>query len=65
MPTHALLDDITHKVPADQIGTHSHDPSDVTGTALIATAFVGLAKITVGTSQPGSPGVGDLWVDTN
>lgn len=32
---------------------------------LPTTSFSGLAKITVGTSQPGSPGVGDLWVDTN
>ena len=29
------------------------------------TPFSGLAKITVGTSTPGSPGVGDLWIDTN
>jgi hypothetical protein len=27
--------------------------------------FSGLAKITVGTSTPGSPSVGDLWIDTN
>lgn len=32
---------------------------------LASTAFSGLAKITVGTSAPGSPGVNDLWVDTN
>jgi hypothetical protein len=31
---------------------------------LAAAAFVGLAKITVGASAPGSPGAGDLWVDT-
>lgn len=33
--------------------------------ALASTAFVGVSKITVGTSQPGSPTTGDLWVDTN
>lgn len=27
--------------------------------------FSGLAKITVGTSAPGSPTTGDLWIDTN
>lgn len=27
--------------------------------------FNGFAKITVGTSTPGSPSVGDLWIDTN
>lgn len=34
-------------------GDHVHD------------MFSGLAKITVGTSEPSSPSVGDLWVDTN
>lgn len=29
------------------------------------TQFSGLSKITVGTSAPSSPAVGDLWVDTN
>ncbi len=29
------------------------------------TQFSGLSKITVGTSAPGSPATGDLWVDTN
>lgn len=27
--------------------------------------FSGLAKITVGTSQPSNPSVGDLWIDAN
>jgi hypothetical protein len=27
--------------------------------------FITSAKITVGTSAPASPNVGDLWVDTN
>jgi hypothetical protein len=34
-------------------------------TAAKSTMFTGLASITVGTSAPGSPGVGDLWIDTN
>lgn len=29
------------------------------------TQFSGLAKITVGITQPSSPSVGDLWIDTN
>lgn len=32
---------------------------------LDADSFDGLSKITVGTSAPGSPSVGDLWIDTN
>jgi hypothetical protein len=37
---------------------------NVTG-VLQSTAFSGLAKITVSTTAPSSPAVGDLWVDTN
>lgn len=29
------------------------------------TVLSGTTKITVGTSQPGSPNTGDLWIDTN
>jgi len=25
----------------------------------------GIAKITVGTTEPTSPGIGDIWIDTN
>lgn len=35
------------------------------GQGLPTTAFDGLSKITVGTTQPSNPSVGDLWVDTN
>lgn len=28
-------------------------------------AFAGLTKITVGATEPTSPSVGDLWIDTN
>jgi len=35
------------------------------GSTAVASAFSGLAKITVGITQPPTPGVGDLWVDTN
>jgi len=31
----------------------------------LSVAFDGLTKITVGISQPDSPSVGDLWVDTS
>lgn len=30
-----------------------------------ADIFSGLAKITVGTTEPGSPSTGDLWIDCN
>jgi hypothetical protein len=39
--------------------------SGLAASKLDATAFSGLAKITVGTSTPGSPSLGDLWIDTN
>ena len=32
---------------------------------IVGDIFSGLAKISVGTSTPGSPSIGDLWVDTN
>ena len=44
-----------------EISTHSHDMSS----KLNASAFVGLAKITVGATPPSNPGVGDLYIDTN
>lgn len=31
----------------------------------VSLSFSGLAKITVGITQPSTPSVGDLWVDTN
>lgn len=34
-------------------------------TAAKTNMFTGLANITVGTVAPGSPSVGDLWIDTN
>ena len=50
--------------------SHSHTISNVTDLQtsldgkLNTSQFSGLAKITVGTSQPGSPSTGDLWIDT-
>ncbi len=40
--------------------THNHD-----GSYLGIGAMSGLSKITVGTTPPSNPQVGDLWVDTN
>jgi hypothetical protein len=51
--------------------SHAHVISDTTGlqTALdgklATTVLSGLSKITVGSSAPGSPTTGDLWIDTN
>jgi hypothetical protein len=39
------------------------DPEDLTGAQ--ARGVLGLPAITVSTTAPGSPAVGDLWVDTN
>jgi len=41
----------------------SHDNTAHSTAYLVATAFVGFAKISVAVSAPGSPGAGDLWVD--
>lgn len=69
--------DHTHGTPANPVtgheSTYNHGDYDthiaLTTTAhggvLPSTAFSGLAKISVGTITPGSPGAGDLWVDTN
>jgi hypothetical protein len=35
------------------------------GDMVLSERFDGLAKITVGTTEPVAPGSGDLWVDTN
>jgi hypothetical protein len=39
------------------------DPEDLTGAQ--ARGVLGLPAITVSTTAPGSPSIGDLWVDTN
>jgi hypothetical protein len=44
-----------------EISTHSHDLSSKLNT----TAFSGLTKITVGSTPPSNPSVGDLYIDTN
>jgi hypothetical protein len=41
------------------------DLTNALNNKLPASAFDGLAKITVGTTQPSTPSVNDLWVDTN
>lgn len=33
--------------------------------ALSTGSFSGLTKITVGTAQPGTPNIGDLWIDSS
>jgi len=51
--------------------THTHTISDVTGlqtaldNKLDDTQFSGLSKISVGTTAPSSPSIGDLWCDSN
>jgi hypothetical protein len=43
----------------------SHGSAAHSEAYLLSSAFSGLAKISVGMSAPGSPDVGDLWIDTN
>ena len=44
--------------------TSLSDINSAEGTKLSGINFVGLAKITVDTSAPENPGVGDIWIDT-
>ena len=67
-----LVSDLAGKEPANSnIQAHiasSANPHSTTAAqvgALATSAFVGLAKITVGTTPPGSPSIGDLFVDTS
>jgi hypothetical protein len=45
--------------------THTGLTTTAHGGLLPSTAFSGVAKITVGTTEPSTPSAGDLWVDTN
>ena len=55
----SALDTNTTKYPCNNVVKTAIDLK------LNATSFVGLAKITVGTSTPATPSTGDLWIDTN
>ena len=65
------LTDAEKTVLGNTSGTNTGDNatnsqySGLAASKLDATAFSGLAKITVGTSAPVGPSVGDLWCDTN
>lgn len=39
--------------------------NELSDAKLNTTAFSGLSKITVGTTAPSNPAIGDLWIDTN
>jgi hypothetical protein len=52
----SLVGDLAGKSPVG----HNHD-----GAYLPVASFSGLAKITVAPTAPGSPGVGDLWIDNS
>ena len=60
-----LVSDLASKALASDLSSHVALTTSAHGGILSAAAFVGLAKISVGTGQPGSPSVGDLWIDTN
>ena len=59
------------KMPLDQLPGHTHAEGDVVGLTsdlsgkLPASSLSGVNTITVGTTQPSNPSVGDLWIDTN
>jgi len=57
--------DGTYETPAGaqtKVDTHANLTTTAHGGILL---FSGVTKISVGTSQPGTPSSGDLWVDTN
>lgn len=56
---------VSADVPIVQGGANKKAASTLFTTMVQGVIFDGLAKITVGTSTPGSPTVGDLWIDTN
>jgi len=60
----SLVNDLAAKALASDLSTHAGLTTTAHGGLLPATSFVGLAKITVSASEPGSPSVGDLWVQT-
>jgi hypothetical protein len=49
---------------SSDLSTHTGLTTTAHGGLLPGTAFSGLAKITVSASEPGSPSVGDLWIQT-
>jgi len=66
-----FLTDAQQTVVGNTSGTNTGDNatntqySGLAASKLDTTAFSGLAKITVGTTTPVAPSIGDLWVDTN
>jgi hypothetical protein len=47
------------------VDTSASTTKKITQANLVASFLVGAKKITVGTSEPSSPNVGDLWIDTS
>lgn len=45
--------------------SHAHIISDITGLDAALSSKLDGSKITIGTSAPLSPALGDIWVDTN
>lgn len=63
-PTVAASDITSGTLAVSRGGTGAGDAS-VARTNLSVAEASGFAKLTVGTTEPTSPAVGDLWVDTN
>lgn len=51
--------------PWDHPATHDDLAAAINDLTGAVVEGVGVSKITVGTSEPADPQVGDLWVDTN
>jgi len=66
----SVVDVLTALVPAIDIvtgvsGGIGEAPTDGELYAREASAWAKIPRITVGTTAPASPGVGDIWIDTN
>lgn len=61
----AATDITSADIPIVQGGTNKRAANTLFADYVKTVIFSGLAKITVGTSAPGSPATGDLWIDTN
>lgn len=67
--TLAKMANLTHDTVIGRVSSGDGVPESLTGanirTISATPEAVGFAKITVGTTQPSTPGTGDLWIDTN
>lgn len=67
VPTPISAGDAVNKTYADTKvpATRTINGKALSGNVTLVPSDIGLPKITVGATAPGSPATGDLWCDTN